>query len=199
MFYSGIGSMEDKKNCEIFRDFYYHTFETVNYDYWKDTGERIKPYKEYEPNLLILYCKNYKNEDNINNQLAKLLSGLIVLQSLPNANHRTAFRFIDHYLEFVCKQNIKIYLEEKEIYDSFYNNSKQIIDNDINHEYLFHEKYHDVHHFMGIENHLKFSKELVEKISPPQSGIIDAVPFQRFITSLYQSGSSSSLNQRGTE
>jgi hypothetical protein len=191
--------MESNKNCETFRDFYYHLFETVNYDYWKDTGERIKPYKEYEPDLLIKFCINYEDASDIQTQLVKLLSGLIVLQSLPNANHRTAFRLIDHYLEFVCEKNIKVYFEVKDIYDSFYEKSKQIIDNDINHEYLFHENYHDAHHFMGIANHLKFSKELIEKILPPQSGIIDAVPFQRFITSLYQSGSSSSLNQRGTE
>lgn len=191
--------MEDNKDCETFRDFYYHLFETVNYDYWKKTGEKIKSYKEYEPDLLIIFCKNYKDSPDIQNQLAKLLSGLIILQSLPNANHRTAFRLIDHYLEFTCKKNIKIYSDEKNRYDPFYDKSKQIIDNDINHEYLFYKKYHDAHHHIGIKNHLKYSKELIEKIIPPQSGIIDAVPFQRFITSLYQSGSSSSLNQRGSE
>jgi hypothetical protein len=62
------------------------------------------------------------------NQLTKLLSGLIVLQALPNANHRTGFRFVDLYFGFACGFKMKTYLEEKRLYDDFYIHSKQIID-----------------------------------------------------------------------
>jgi hypothetical protein len=73
---------------------------------------------------------------------------------------------------------------------------KSIIDFEINHKHLFNKNYHDAHHSMGIEKHLKYSKELIEKIIETQSGITEAVPFHRFITSLYQAGSSS--NQTGS-
>ncbi len=91
---------------------------------------------------------------------------------------------------------MKTYKEEKRLYDAFYVHSKQIIDLDINHNQLFNEHYYDVHHSKGIKDHLKYSKELIEKIIPTQSGMIEAVPFHRFITSLYQAGSSS--NQTGS-
>jgi len=91
---------------------------------------------------------------------------------------------------------MKTYKEERKLYDGFYVHSKQIIDFEINHDEQFNERYMDVHHITGKKNHLKYSRELVEKIIPTQSGIIEAVPFQRFITSLYQEGSS--LNQTGS-
>ncbi len=184
------------KNCETFKNFYYHLYERINFEYTEETGDKIKPYKDYEPDLLLTFCENYKDEADLINQLAKLLSSLIILQALPNANHRTAFRFVDLYLGFSCGEKMKTYNEEKRLYDLFYVNSKHMVDLDINHEHLFNESYRDAHHSMGIKDHLKYSKELIEKIIPTQSGMTDAVPFQRFITSLYQDGSS--LNQTGS-
>ena len=188
--------MDIISNCEIFKKFYYHLFERINFEFTEETGDKIKEYKVYEPKLLILFCEKYQDVSKIVNQLSKLLSKLIILQALPNANHRSAFRFTDLYFGFSCGSKMKTYLEEKELYDDFYVHSKQIIDFEINHEQLFNEQYHDVHHTEGIKNHLKYSRELVEKIIPTQSGMTEAVPFQRFITSLYQDGSSS--NQTGS-
>lgn len=188
--------MESNRNCEIFRDFYHHLFERINFEYHEETGEHIKPYKEYEPDLLIQFCLRYENEQIIKDQLAKLLSGLITLQSLPNANHRTAFRFVDLYLGFSCREKLRIYSDAQDLYDKFYDKSKSIIDFEINHGELFNENYMDAHHKMGIQNHFMYSKELIEKITETQSGIMEAVPFQRFITSLYQEGSTS--NQTGS-
>ena len=188
--------MEDSNNCETFKNFYYHIFKRINYEFLQETGKEIKPYKEYEPDLLLTFCNKYNDEPELIHQLTKLLSGLIILQTLPNANHRTAFRFIDLYLGFIGRVKLKTYTEEKYLYDEFYKISKPIIDLDINHHALFNDKYMDVHHSMGIEKHFKCSKELIEKIIKTQSGITEAVPFQRFITSLYQSGSSS--NQTGS-
>ena len=142
--------MEDDKDCEIFRDFFHHLFERINFEYLEETGESIKPYKNYEPDLLIIFCKKYEDERNIQDQLAKLLSGLIVIQSLPNANHRTAFRFADLYFGFACGNKMKTYTETKTLYDKFYDISKPIIDFEINHHALFNYKYMDVHHTMGV-------------------------------------------------
>ncbi len=193
---SAIGFMEIGRNCEIFKKFYYHLYERINFEFTEETGDKIKEYKPYEPDLLITYCEMYQDQSVMLNQISKLLSGLIILQALPNANHRSSFRFVDLYFGFACGSKMATYKEEKELYDGFYVHSKQIIDFEINHEQLFNEHYHDVHHTEGIKNHLKYSKELVEKIISTQSGIIEAVPFQRFITSLYQEGSS--LNQTGS-
>lgn len=190
--------MEITRSCEIFQKFYYHLYERINFEFTEETGGKIKEYKAYEPDLLILFCKNYQDQPKMVNQLTRLLSGLIILQALPNANHRSAFRFVDLYFGFAGEFKMKTYKDERELYDAFYIHSKQIIDFEVNHEQLFNEHYHDVHHTEGIKNHLKYSKELVEKIIPTQSGMIEAVPFQRFITSLYQKGSSSSLNQTGS-
>jgi hypothetical protein len=143
-----------------------------------------------------MFCENYTDEIYLIDQLSKLLSKLIILQALPNANHRTAFRFVDLYLGFACEEKLKTYNDAKIIYDEFYNKSKPIIDFEINHNALFNKIYTDAHHSIGIENHLKYTKELIGKITRIQSGITDAVPFHRFITSLYQEGSSS--NQTGS-
>ena len=188
--------MENLKNCETFKNFYYHLFERINYEFTEETGDKIKPYKDYEPDLLLTFCDNYIDETYLINQLTNMLSGLIILQALPNANHRTAFRFVDLYLGFACGEKMKTYNEAKYLYDEFYKKSKPIIDFEINHDALFNKKYTDAHHSMGIKNHLIYSKELIEKIIQTQSGITEAVPFHRFITSLYQEGSSS--NQTGS-
>jgi hypothetical protein len=190
--------MEDSINCKIFQKFYYHLYEKINFEYSEETGYNIKEYKPYEPELLIRFCNDFKDESKMIDQLTKLLSGLIVLQALPNANHRSAFRFTDLYFGYSSGNKLKTYLEVKKLYDDFYIHSKQIIDFELNHEQLFNEQYHDVHHTEGKKNHFKYSRELIEKIIPTQSGMIEAVPFQRFITSLYQAGSSPSLNQTGS-
>ena len=183
--------MKNQKNCEVFQKFYYHLYERINFEYTEETGDRIKEYKSYEPELLILFCRNYKDQPKMLNQLTKLLSGLIILQALPNANHRSAFRFVDLYFGFACGCKLKTYNDEKRLYDGFYVHSKHIIDFEVNHDQQFNEHYHDAQHTKGLKAHLKHSKELIEKIIPTQSGMIEAVPFQRFITSLYQEGSSS--------
>jgi hypothetical protein len=120
--------MEVSRNCKIFQKFYNHLYERINFEYTEETGDRIKEYKPYEPERLIMFCNNYKDESRIIDQLTKLLSGLIILQALPNANHRSAFRFVDLYFGFACGSKMKTYIEEKKLYDDFYVHSKQIID-----------------------------------------------------------------------
>jgi hypothetical protein len=70
-----------------------------------------------------------------------MLSGLIILQALPNANHRTAFRFVDLFLGFASGEKMKTYNEAQSLYDEFYKKSKPIIDFEINHNALFTKKY----------------------------------------------------------
>lgn len=173
--------------CKTFEKDYKSLYQIIIREYEDETKEKIKAYKDYEPDLLVTFCENYLDEKDILDQAAKLLSGLIILQSLPNANHRTAFRFISIYLLRTCGMKIMTYHEAKALYDGFYSKSKPILEFEINHDALFDEKYMDVHHSMGIEKHLDHSKELVKNIIPAQSGMVEAVPFQRFISSLNHS------------
>jgi len=173
--------------CETFEKDYESLYNIIIREYEKETKEKIKAYKDYEPHLLIAFCENFTDEENILDQAAKLLSGLIVLQPLPNANHRTAFRFVSIYLLRTGGLKINTYHEARALYDGFYNKSKPILEFEINHDALFNEKYMDTHHFMGIEKHLEHSKELLKNIMPAQSGMVEAVPFQRFISSLNHS------------
>ena len=173
--------------CETFENDYELLYKIIIKEYQEETKEKIKAYKNYEPDLLVTFCKKYSDEEGILNQVAKLLSGLIILQALPNANHRTAFRFVSIYLLRTCRLKMKTYNEAKDLYDGFYGKSKPILEFEINHDALFNEKYMDSHHSMGMERHLEYSKELIMKIIPAQSGIVEAVPFQRFISSLNHS------------
>jgi prophage maintenance system killer protein len=173
--------------CGIFEKDYKSLYRIIIKEYEDETKEKIKAYKDYEPDLLVTFCKKYSNEKDILDQAANLLSGLIILQALPNANHRTAFRFVSIYLLRTSGLKMKTYNEAKALYDGFYSKSKPILEFEINHEALFKEDYMDSHHSMGIEKHLKHSKELLEKIVPAQSGMVEAVPFQRFISSLNHS------------
>lgn len=174
--------------CEKFRKAYYILYERITIEYEEQTGEPLKKYKKYEPELLETFFTNYRNDGEIFDQASKILSQLITLQSLPNANHRTAFLFIQFYLN---KNGIAIhqYEEAREQYDEFYKYSKHAIERDINHQELFNEKYLDVHHSIALEQHVKEAKQLLEKIVKHQSGILEAESLQAFVTDLYHSGS----------
>jgi hypothetical protein len=39
--------MDNTQNCETLKKFYYHLFERINYEFTEETGDNIKPYKEY--------------------------------------------------------------------------------------------------------------------------------------------------------
>lgn len=173
--------------CETFENDYELLYKIIIKEYEEETGEKIKVYKDYEPSLLVTFCEKFSDEKDILNQAAKLLSGLIILQALPNANHRTAFRFVSIFLLRSIGVKIKTYNEAKDLYDGFYGKSKPILEFEINHDALFNDKYMDSHHYMGMEKHLEYSIELIKKIIPTQSGIVEAVPFQRFISSLNHS------------
>ena len=146
--------------CETFENDYQSLYQIILKEYEEETGEKIKPYKDYEPDLLVTFCEKYLDDKDILNQAAKLLSGLIILQALPNANHRTAFRFVSIYLLITTDEKMITYNEARDLYDGFYRRSKPI---------------------------LEFSKALIKKIFPAQSGIVEAVPFHRFISSLNHS------------
>ena len=164
-------------------------------DFKNRTGEDLKMYKEYEPEYLIKFYNNHKDNEDIIDQITHITSTLILIQALPNANHRTAFIFIRIYLK---KHGIyiKTYEEEQETYDAFYNISKPLIDREINRPQFFNEKYFDVHHYAAIKNHFNSLKKLFKSVvEQPQSGMVTLESLHSFIASLNQSGSSPSENQ----
>ncbi len=179
----------DKEQCEAFRDYFRYIFDIINMEFEKETGEKLKEYKDYEPELLLKFCRDYTDEKEVLGQASKLLSKLIVLQALPKANHRTSFRLVDSYLCFMGNMTITTYPDAKELYDEFYDVSKHLISREISHKDLFNENFMDVHHTMALDKHLAQSKRLIEKILINQSGMMEAVPFQCFIDSLNHSGS----------
>jgi len=176
------------KICELFRDRYLLLYQKVLFDFYNETGQELGEYKELEPELLLTFCDSYVEEPFLFDQVSKLLSHLILLQSLPNANHRAAFLFIRLYLKN-HSIGLKTYLEEKEVYDEFYRISKPIIENDVNHNEVPNSGYFDAHHIEGMARHLKAARELLKKIITPQSGMTEAEPFHSFIASSYQDGS----------
>ena len=179
----------DMVQCEAFRDYFYYIFQLIIEEYENETGEKLKEYKKYEPKLLLKFCGEYMDEKDVIDQASKLLSQLIVLQALPNANHRTSFRLVSLYLSSQHDIRITTYPDAKKEYDDFYEVSKHLISRDINHQELFNENFMDVHHTMALDKHLEESKKLIEKIFQNQSGMMEAVPFHRFISSLNHSGS----------
>ena len=183
------------EEAELFERFYYELFLHIVRDYKNRTGEELKMYKEYEPEYLRkFYCNHMDNQDLLD-QITNITSNLILIQALPNANHRTAFIFIRIYLK---KHGIYIrtYEEEKEKYDAFYDISKPIIDKDINRLQFFNDKYFDVHHTMAIKTHFNSLKKLFESVVElPQSGMVTLESLHSFIASLNQSGSFPSENQ----
>ena len=131
----------------------------------------------------------YVDEKDLVNQISKMLSNLILIQSLPNANHRTAFFFMVTYAQ-KPGMRLKVYEEDTRNYDHFIKISKTIIDTDISHENFFNEKYIDAHHNIGIQKHLVCTRSLVEKILiKPQSGMRTVESFQSFIARLNHKGS----------
>jgi prophage maintenance system killer protein len=183
------------EQAKQFQKFYYELFLHIVRDYKNRTGEDLKMYKEYEPEYLIKFYCNHKDNKDFFDQITNITSNLILIQALPNANHRTAFIFIRIYLK---KHGIYIrtYEEEKEKYDVFYDISKPLIDNDINRPQIYNDKYLDVHHTSAIKKHFSSLKKLFESVVElPQSGMVTLESLHSFIASLNQSGSSPSENQ----
>ncbi len=65
-------------------------------------------YKEYEPEYLIKFYNNHKDFEDIVDQITNITSKLILIQALPNANHRTAFIFIRIYLKKLFNEIIEL-------------------------------------------------------------------------------------------
>ncbi len=191
----GTMNLNKEYSAEKFVSPYLKLYESIKRSYQSIKGEKIAEYKELEPEILKQIFLNYVDEEGIINQCSKICSQLIRSQSLPNANHRTAFLFIKLYLR---KQDIRMYIyeEKKSEYDKFYRTSKEIIDTMIEHNELFNRKYMDVHHSIGIEEHEKKMDRLMrEIIQIPQSGIVAAESFHSFIASMNQEGSLPGGNQ----
>ena len=183
--------MTNKKEdtAKAFTTTYYRIFQSLCDEYNERTGEQLKPYKEYEPEYLYNFCVQYIDEKDIVKQISKILSKLIIIQALPNANHRTAFFLMNIYC-LKPEMRLKIYDEKKQDYDKFIDRSKRIIDTDISHVDYFNENYFDAHHTKGIEKHLGLTTELIKNILvKPQSGIVTVESFQIFIARLIQTGS----------
>ncbi len=146
----------------------------------------LYPYKSYEPHRLIDMARNFKDEETILDQSAKLLSKLILIQAFPNANHRTAFFFVGLYL---AKQGIRTikYEDAPQKYHDFYKISKELLSSDINCDNVFDESYCDAIHDAGMGSHLKAAKKQMELIIVPiQSGIRTAESLQSFLNSFSQ-------------
>ncbi len=188
--------MTNRKNQDAttFCDKYYKIYEFLCRDYKKRTGIALAQYKKYEPEYLIKMYLRFTDENELVKQVSKMLSDPILIQALPNANHRTAFLFIRIYCE---KQGIqmKSYDEATPDYERFIRISKTIIDTDIDHVNFFNELYIDTHHGIGLKRHLTAATQLIEKILVrPQSGIRTVESFQSFIAFLNHSGSLSFSN-----
>ncbi|MFO8078019.1 MAG: hypothetical protein R6U21_05205 [Thermoplasmatota archaeon] len=164
-------------------------------DYKRRTGRNLKEYKSYEPTYLKKAYLNYTDKSTLIDQVSHLASTLITIQALPNANHRTAFLFTKYYLK-KHGVNMKIYSEEKKVYDQLYEKSKFLIEREINHNQLFNDSYMDVHHDQAVRKHEKHMKKLMKEIVIlPQSGIRTVESFHSFVASINQSGSFPFLNQ----
>jgi prophage maintenance system killer protein len=184
-----------KNDAHRFETLYYQLYLFIVNDYKNRTGKALKPYKEYEPNYLKQLYVTHEDKEEMIDQVSELTSKLIIIQALPNANHRTAFLFIKYYLK---KQGIdmKIYKEAKIEYDAFYQISKEVIDKDINHERIFSSSYFDIYHTSGIEKHKKNVRILMENIlNIPQSGMRTVESFHSFVASMNQAGSLPFSNQ----
>lgn len=178
-----------------FVELYYQIYLFLLRDYKNRTRKKLKTYKEYEPEYLKKTYLQYKDKKDIIDQASSLSSNLIVIQSLPNANHRTAFLFTKYYLK-KHGVSMKIYSEKKKRYDLFYEKSKFLIEREINHNQLFNESYMDVQHSQALKEHEKSMKKLMNEIvNIPQSGIRTVESFHSFVASINQSGSLSFLNQ----
>jgi prophage maintenance system killer protein len=180
---------------ERFIHLYHELYQFILQDFKEREGTDLKLYKDYEPEHLRRFIQGFKDKPEIMDQLSALTSGLITLQALPNANHRTAFMFLRVYLK---KRDIYIkrYDEDKKNYDNFYSRSKKIIERDIDHNLLFKKDFVDAQHSIGIEEHFKISKVLLQNVVElPQSGIVTVESLHSFIASMNQAGSLPSSNQ----
>lgn len=185
----------DEKYAEQFVKLYHQIYLFLLKDYKTKTGKKLKTYKEYEPDYLKKAFIQYKDKKDLVSQASSFASKLIVIQALPNANHRTAFLFIKYYLK---KQGIgmQIYSENKKMYDIFYEKSKSLIEQDINHEQIFNDSYMDVVHSKALKEHEKSMNKLMKEIIKlPQSGITTVESFHSFVASMNQLGSLPFLNQ----
>jgi hypothetical protein len=181
-------------NSETFCEIYYSIFLFICKDNLKRTGKELSSYKHFEPEYLKNIYIEYVDEKEIIKQISKLLSKLIIIQALPNANHRTAF-FLMRVYSRMHGIRMKLYDEDIEYFNKFYDESKRIIGTDINHSHLFDDNYFDSQHSHGIEEHLKCSTNLIRKILvKPQSGIRTVESFHSFIARLNQAGSLPSSN-----
>ena len=179
----------DDTSTELFVRLYYNIYLFLVQDYYKRTGESLKSYKEYEPDYLKKIYNHYTDKNTIIDQASSLASNLIIIQALPNANHRTAFLFIKYYFK-KHGINMKIYSEEQKAYDAFYEVSKFFIEREINHYQLFNNAYMDVHHDQAIREHKQHMKTLMKQIvCVPQSGIRTVESFHSFVASINQEGS----------
>ena len=191
-------SKPEKNGAERFVELYCFLYQKIVGDYLRDKGEELQRYKKFEPDLLGKFYMNYKDEAGAIDQISSLVSKLIILQSLPNANHRSAFLFIRYYLKKYGIY-IEIYEDEKTKYDKFYDTSKFLIDRDINHHFLYADNYMDVHHDMAINSHLASTKNLLEEIVKwPQSGMVELESFHSFVASTNQTGSLPFSNHFGS-
>jgi prophage maintenance system killer protein len=178
-----------------FVQLYYELYHFIVRDFKERNGTDLKLYKDYEPEYLQRFIQVFKDRTEIMDQVSSLASGLITLQALPNANHRTAFMFIRVYLK-KWDIYIKRYDEDKENYDRFYSRSKKIIERDIDHNMLFKKDFIDAQHSIGIEEHYRITNALLKKVVElPQSGIVTVESLHSFIASMNQVGSLPSSNQ----
>jgi prophage maintenance system killer protein len=174
--------------AEEFIEFCFACFINNVIDILRKEFRLLDQYKSYEPEELKKVFLNFQDEEMIVDQAARILSLLVLVQAFPNANHRTAFKFVGLYLSKQGIHTVK-YEDAPEKYHDFYQTSKRLLGHGIEHGRIFDVKYIDVHHQIGIEDHFKAAKKQMIKImGPDQSGIKTEESLQSFISSLNQSG-----------
>ena len=181
--------MRGKEECaEEFIEFCFACFINNVIDILRKEFRLLDQYKAYEPDKLKKLFLNFQDEDLILDQAARILSLLVLVQAFPNANHRTAFKFVGLYLRKQGIQTIK-YEDAPEKYHDFYQISKRLLGHGIDHERIFDMNYMDVHHQVEIEEHFLAARAQMKKIIvPDQSGMRTEESLQSFISSLNHSG-----------
>ena len=148
----------------------------------RERGIPIEKYSPYEPDLTDKFFEEFNDENKTITQIGtEILSNLIFLQSLPNANHRTSINFLTIFLN----ENdvlIKEYIGNESIIDNYIYRSSGIIKFDLVKElekrkYFNNEDLEEKAKQEYLKKHLTMTKGYFHSLI--QSGAPHVMPFKR--------------------
>lgn len=148
----------------------------------EEKGEPIEGYNRYNLELTDQYFEEYDDANKTIRQIAvELLSDLIFLQTLPNANHRTAINFVALFLE-INSVFIKNYSDNEIIFNEYVLKSNDIIKHDLVRElekkkYFMNEELEKETEKEYQRKHLEMTDEYFDKLI--QSGKPQVMPLKR--------------------